>query len=852
MRIVSHRFSRKALSGSVRSNRGQSLIIALSVMFIVMFIGTIFVTLVTRNLSSAVRSGDVLIARQMAEAGIRYADSMLTYSDDGADWRPEPANLDPQTNAKHPDIRWLQPYEPTPSATGGPTGGFSSFTSGNGRFLIRVSYNPDPSDPMSRYIKIESIGRAGFVDSNFQGSGTPDPTTYANSGPVRLRHELTAYKPIGITDYVRFVTNKSKRTEPVSLGKAFGPKPLVWGGTIIGQERTGPIRVNGNLVWRGKNEVYLRSVQSQSGARLPVDRVEVAGEILESGPDAEVLVFNNGVLEGRAEPTRRGGDLNPGFTTFQGLYRDGVDRPDAAGFGRAVKRLEPPLVDQEDPSSGVSRYRRLTLYSGFSARLNGGRYVNSAQYGYGEGLYIDNRRDVQQEGSSVFGGTQTLLDEWVTPNNRGYWKGSFYVPPGVVIRINPDETLTITRTDAVRRGRKYVWHTYDAASNNLVPQPGLGPTITLPYPRNGVIFAEGNIRISGMVAAGRQLTVVSNEIIYIEGSVLKQDMVTSAISLLARKYIVVNTTQFLSLPPLTSALFESVPGGGRPPYAYRVTTSPASNFVADFSPGYWYDRNALRPPSAYPAWGGGPAHLFIRHASSGATASINLFINGAAYDFGGAPNYLMASAETQYGPIFEGQVFPLNFGGPPGLFGSAGQWNRIEIGLHQTGLEQSRGDYLLEAVAIVPMDVNIQALCYAQEGSLFIIPGPWFNSNPADNPSAPARPPEIKNPAFPFYGEPLDIKITFDGAVAENLPAPPALVDEWMRHWSNIPVRYGSSNERTAHPEDGITFVYDPLLGFPVQPDGTPIRRDAYGRALPVTPKLPVSPDLIYVGRLSS
>jgi hypothetical protein len=148
--------------------------------------------------------------------------------------------------------------------------------------------------------------------------------------------------------------------------------------------------------------------------------------------------------------------------------------------------------------------------------------------------------------------------------------------------------------------------------------------------------------------------------------------------------------------------------------------------------------------------------------------------------------------------------------------------------------------------------VNIQALCYAQEGSLFIIPGPWFNSNPADNPSAPARPPEIKNPAFPFYGEPLDIKITFDGAVAENLPAPPALVDEWMRHWSNIPVRYGSSNERTAHPEDGVTFVYDPQLGFPVRPDGTPIRRDAYGRALPVTPRLPVSPDLIYVGRLSS
>lgn len=64
----------------LRSNSGQSLLIALMVMFILVLLGSLFVTLIARNLSNAVRSGDVLTARQMAEAGIRYADKMLTWT----------------------------------------------------------------------------------------------------------------------------------------------------------------------------------------------------------------------------------------------------------------------------------------------------------------------------------------------------------------------------------------------------------------------------------------------------------------------------------------------------------------------------------------------------------------------------------------------------------------------------------------------------------------------------------------------------------------------------------------------------------------------------------------------------
>ncbi len=873
------------IDNKLRSSKGQSLIIALSVMFIMVFLGGLFVTLISRNLQNAVRSGDVLTARQMAEAGIRYADKMLTYSEDGADWRPVPDDLDPAVYSAHPDIRWLQPYDPIDA----PTGGFTSFTSGSGRFLLRVSYTPSRGDSMSRYIKIESVGRSGFVESNFMGSGSPDPTTLAGSGPIRLRQELTAYKPIGITDYARFITNKEKRTEPLSFGRAPNPTRMVFGGRVAGQERYGPLRVNGNLLWRGEVDIFLDG-KTYDGGVLPVSGVEVAGDITHDiNTNVRLFLTIDGSMDKQtAWPTRNAtSDLDPDFSTFYGFYRDGLETPERAdmsgndplhqGLPRAIKRLEPPLVDQEDPSSGTTRYRRLTLLSGVGALLNG-RYVDSGRYGHGRGIYIDNSRDTQSEGSSIFGGGPTLRAEWMHPNNKGNWHGSHYVPPGVVIRINPDATLTITRTD-VRTGRRSggaIWTSYNNTTSppRLRFEPGWGPTATFAYPENGVVFAEGNIRISGVVAKDKQLTIVSDQSIYIEGSILKDDQDTSAIALLARKYIVVNTTQFFNLPPLSSATWESVVGGGQPPFAHRVTTSPTSNFQTNMTFGYWFPAAAsgLLTAADYPSWSGSgkKVHLFLRHASAGASAVMSLFLNGVPYNFGPTPFYLMDDASTQFAPTFEGRVFGMDLGLSGATLNPApGFTNSLQIALCQTGLVHSRGDYQLESMAVVPMDVNIQALCYAEEGSFFVIPGPWFNTNPEDTPEREqqtgSRPAYIKNPEFPYYGEPLDIKITVDGAISENLPAADGDVAEWMQHWGNIPKTYGSSSQATIHPQEGITFLYDPHLGYPVLPNGKPFRVEAdpyrgpggagsrgEHRPLPATPKLPVSPDLIYVGRMSS
>ncbi len=224
------------------NNRGQTLVIAIMVMFILAVIAAVFMAMVANNLFRSQRFSNTDAVAQLAEAGVRFADQMLTSSDDGADWRPLPDNLGSQTapipnpatgvqpvpdlgwttaQANNPDFQWTRPYWPTElggdgqpgSGYAGPTGGYTTFDSGQGRFLLRISYNPDPTDPMSKYIKIESIGRWGVLLNGDPTTLNPEP-----GAPPRMRREITAFKPIGITDYARFVTNKENRSLTFTLG----------------------------------------------------------------------------------------------------------------------------------------------------------------------------------------------------------------------------------------------------------------------------------------------------------------------------------------------------------------------------------------------------------------------------------------------------------------------------------------------------------------------------------------------------------------------------------------------------------------------------------------------------------
>jgi hypothetical protein len=120
--------------------------------------------------------------------------------------------------------------------------------------------------------------------------------------------------------------------------------------------------------------------------------------------------------------------------------------------------------------------------------------------------------------------------------------------------------------------------------------------------------------------------------------------------------------------------------------------------------------------------------------------------------------------------------------------------------------------------------------------------------------------------AWPLYGQPLDVKITIFGAVSENLPAAIGDTAAWMEKWGWIPPKHGNvdlavspghdttpyrdpldpSNGNDAR-QQGLTIIYDDFLSNP-QIAGVPIRPGADGKPLPIAPKLPVSPQLLYFG----
>ena len=877
---------------NLRRRNGQSLILAIVIMFLLAFLAVIFIAMVTRNLFQAGRSNDVLRAEQLAHAGIEYADAQLTRSEDGADWRPAPTP-DTALVANDPDHKWINDLAISQR--------FTRVNSGQGRFLLRVSYNPDPLDPMSKYIKIESIGRLGSVDP-------ADPTTLTTAGEQALRVEMTAYKPIGVTDYVRFVTNKDKRSTPVSLDAP--GYDVTFGSPYVSAAEPGngaPIRVNGSLLWQGgKVQIFLRGTTTAGGNDMPIDTVAVSGDIFHAlpSPGAPVTAIPD-VTVGRILYTGinasdgGGGQVLPSadplFNTYGGYYRDGSDALDRGGQPRAIRRIEPPLLDVFERSARLTRYRALTRNSGEWMNVGTAaspNWLNTGWFGWGRGVYIDNGTDIQEESGTLTGGF-TLRGDWTKPNNvmsNSRWRGPYYIAEGVQITLNPVDTdgtangddgetpdITLTRTDKASDGSKRVW-----LNSVGVPQVGLGQTITMHYPKNGVIYAEGNVRIKGMLPPGVQLTVVSGGTIYIEGNILKyrnhgdiDPDPRCAIALLAEDYICVNTTQFVSFLAETSPMSMGSDSQNRePPYHFIISPEPESNFRSVFSFGPAQYLKNFQP------------FVCVRHSGQYGSAYVNMWVNrgddpsmgDGLYNFadftdhtmninwpstwpGWVYGYADVNAGGTFGSDFEHRTWSLDVDtvgtlNPIGLITPAvGYPNYLQLGLDQS--TWGRNNYLLSCFAIQPLDVVIEAILYAQNKSFFVIPGQWFNPNPDDTPEQYAlrnnNRPLGTDPKFPFFGQSLDIKITINGAVTENLPAPVGDVDNWMAKWSNIPSVYGSTTEPSRHPGEGLTYLYDPLIGYPWAPayGGIPahfIRVDSYGRPLPAAPKLPVSPTLVYYG----
>ncbi|NUQ70896.1 MAG: hypothetical protein HUU17_08755 [Chthonomonadales bacterium] len=987
-----------------RREQGQSLLVAVIALFVLLFIGGLFVGLVARNLMSAGRSRETIAAAALADGGIRYVSDFLETSPEGADWRPEPT---PLTDARDPDRRWLE------------TGAFTRVSLARGRALVRVSLSPNPQDPTGKYLRIEAVGRPGFVDSQ-------DPTTFTNSPAPRLMRRRVAYKAIGLTDYLRYVTNRDRESK---FEAAIGMPPIgvpAWmqlggmpvraagmGGPPAGYSLPGaPMYINGDLHLLNNVTLALNPGNHET--------VYVAGKVkVEPGdpndPARQTARINDlGATNSNAEPLPApfgsGAGLPailpsdaPTFTTYGGLLRDASMGPDVNGYARSISRLDPPSLEAADPASGVSRYLALTRDSGRSLRrLSRPGWVNTGRIGLGSGVYINNPRSRELETTAVSGG-QSLRSVWLRPGSSAYWNGPYYIPPAAYIEFGYPIVQERTTTGApipgsfVRQpGFRIVRDVSDAMWVDpsgrirtreqvftffIYKGSGQRPVLKLDnalyreflatdqgmtdveinrfLPEfNGVLYAEGNVRVRGLLpsvanipirqeagdtdgmtpAAIRDavnppaISLVSGRNIYIEGSIVREAATGpnadknagSMIALLAHEYVVVNTTMFMA--PNKAMQFAASNQDEIPPYHTNINVGEAAAtppFTLDFMFG--------DDPSAY-TLNGGP-YLLLRHGAPPGVTYLNLAVNesfppaapaDAYYRFNAVANppvppavYPMYNGSLAGVDLFEQRGFAFPFGGTSySLFTAPGVVNTIRP-IVDPNFTSGSGtqDYLFSRAAVVPMDVRIEALIYAQNGSFFIIPGYPFNVDPSDTRDAAVRRhaasgagqgsmlrPQGTADEVPFYGEPIDCRITIVGAISENRTASISDQAAWMQLWGYIPQRYGSTGlsptsttpsevptehlfatdvglsignpaandhraqiERAAGITRGLRMIYDPALGAPysnynpgggtyyrlggwAHVAGGSLRQDDLGRALPPLPRLPVCPGFVYFG----
>jgi len=1042
--------------------RGQSIVVALLVLLLLGLAGALFVTIVARNLLNARHANRVLTADQYARAGITFADAQLANSLDGADWRPplqyqlavlptEKRELDRYTvaSANLPSLT-TPPYRDDPDRKY-LEAGFARYNTGAGRFLLRLTYTPvlekdsqgqffDPvygldannvaiapvSVPPGKYIKIESIGREGVIDSL-------DPTTYGNNRTSdRLQSYQVAFQPIGITDYARFETNPDNRSTTADMGvtsrfyaqdtdggiaspgaydfvpnngtyaldpitnkpvlsqysilTTYGapdayfysggvlvPNPTAGSASTINTTKAlpggGSFHANMPVRFFGKNIAYLNDAGTD--APLYQDSMEVVGDLLLNGYTQTQPLFTTSAAATTGQrasleinptdltkltaapapvlaPTMNlfvvpsndtgGAGSNGGFSTRNGLVRDGSSQTDINGLPRSIQRIEPPLMNAVESATQLPRYKAIAMNApprGNLKKTDGTAYTpptgdfTPSRYGYGRNIYIDNTQDVQPESTSIGGGS-TLVDEWLNRTesgsdpSKGNWNGNFYDPPGVSIILGQTiKPAGPSNTPPAVFGIRLVRGAGTPGFVGPDGQGSAGPVMDIAYSdldsdaagiksdNDIVIYAEGNVRVHGILSPNegsanspqfvpRHITIVTNGTAYIEGNVLKGSA-DSSISILAHDYVCVNTSQFLAGPSIadsTNGFQTATPKNiGGLPY---LDITDGVTLLQEFNFGLTgADTPAAQTPSSQ--YGTRNLALYVS-ATSGDTGSA--LANFDILDISGTS--VLAPTTTPPSPpiaqSFTGLTqLTLDLSGNPKLMGAVGtDLFRLSVARSQgTDGDSTRQNVELGRVAILPMDIRVEAVLYAQTRSFFVIPGDWFNTRSDDTldkyTNGLARPDQLFTPGpglttiqaqqqndrarFPFYGQPIDMKIIIDGSVSEAQPSDVANQTAWMLKWGWIPQFHGSAastptpgattaepsghqlvagNAPANKPAIGLQIIYNPQAGYPYNPGGGTtakpgyyLRSDAYGRPLPFTPKLPVSTALLFAGQSS-
>jgi len=509
---------------------GQALVLAVLIMIAILLIGSLFVAVVNYNQRASGRQAQLLKTMTLAKAGMAHADEMLRFSPQGLDWRPElppfqysdgtpgplfwgpddmPYTADDYYSHEEILNNWYPVVNPGPDGIPGTNDdyyirrGFTRYPDmGGGHFLLRVTYDPDPPyeewqegdpayinpgsprpDPLSKYLKIESIG--------------------VTEGEGFVSRKVQAYKPVALANYLLFVSDRTRYGYPTILGynpdidmdkdgalDSFEPAYDYDIGPIYTYH--GPMRFNTDVQMQGLDLVSMTPADEGSPATPPTSapgEIEgggyLRGDSLGSYKPVQTVLTADATAGDdelhilNAQGFRPGDRVSiAGTPPYLGTVTDDLASDGAIPIDPAVPaavtypagspvqitcadvpHLNAPDLFAWDPATGTMRWNALTREAGLTRTAVApsplaGETHNTAELGWMwdengtqiAGLYIDNRDDLQYVDGNGVHHINPLMQEWLNPQpDNGGWNalGEVYnKAPAVEIELFPTETAT--------------------------------------------------------------------------------------------------------------------------------------------------------------------------------------------------------------------------------------------------------------------------------------------------------------------------------------------------------------------------------------------------------------------------
>ncbi|MHB9131377.1 MAG: hypothetical protein ACYDBB_09845 [Armatimonadota bacterium] len=862
------------------ASRGQALIIAVLIMFVLVGLGGVFLAMIHDAMVQTAKAEERIKLDKVLDSGFQFIKTQLIYGPDGADTRGEAG----------PDLKnpgWIN--------------------SGDGFYKVTVSYGPNTdidasnpflANPLDRYLKVDVVAR--YALENPPQMRDPNDPVFSKyragflSSKRFLERKITAFMPIGLTDYLLWVTNLDGSADLPVIGTDlmetirtidFDPTSYLSGSTADVAALNDPTRAATATV--SILPIYDGPIHVNGGAKLALASFHMTNGATGDGATYRdnFYIYRRDVFEATG-PLERYETISGNVTsimlnthtvpmvtaTAAQIILDPVNAQ-ATGTTRAllhtrkndpvIRTLRAPLIDQRDQTTGIYRYRALTMSSGewqnsVSSAMTTS-IVHTGAIGWGEGTYINNPDHIQFRGD-----IDALRQEWMSTTATN-WVSGIYDPRREAVELTMHDYTTsasgvVVQLPYLELRRFDGLQFYDKGG-----QPA-GDRITLPYPRNGVVYAEGNLIVRGTLPASQaftrdpvnpaqyiplvnsgvqrpggwddatgsikhyvndanrryDLTIVSGGTIYIEGSLVSPALRSlntatpfqygnpqdSKLALLAMDNVCLNPTRQFSLDaPVEEGLSADE----------KYWRARAGNPIKlTFNLG-----GAITPTT----------RIMLRHA--GKTALFNPLYNVMQMSLNGQPYLWNTDPSDTEGEKF---YFCNNtqlgiFGIPPVRWSNAfydpnwciqswGGLNAIpQPTIYGYGVEntaqfdwlEGTTDYLLSAgndtlgpgFTVMGSDLRVDALIYAQRGSWFIIPGRYYNEDPLLAAQWP----------YPKYKEPLDIRIIVNGAIVQNRPAPPEMEAEWMKHWRGSNLNYFITGTKTDLDGTTVPDRWDPGTG---------------------------------------